>query len=74
MFCLLQHVDHCINSLRMYLQCAADVTPYLTKRDARTPLGIEPDFNTRHKCRDFEKIRKWAAKHALDPRDYQNDV
>ncbi len=72
--CRLQHVDHCINSLRIYLQCVADVTPYLTKRDPKRPLGIDPDFNTQHKCRDFDKIRRWAAEHALDARDYQNEI
>ncbi|KAK4455388.1 hypothetical protein QBC34DRAFT_374227 [Podospora aff. communis PSN243] len=69
-----EHVDHCINSLRIHLQCASDVTPYLIKRDPRRPLGIDPDFNTQHKCRDFERIHRWAKNHELKVSDYQNDI
>ncbi|GJN83108.1 hypothetical protein PLIIFM63780_006656 [Purpureocillium lilacinum] len=69
-----QHVDHCINSLRIYLQCTADVTPYLILKDERRPLGIDPDFCTRHKCRNFEKIQRWARDHELNTDDYQNDL
>ncbi|KXX81085.1 hypothetical protein MMYC01_202794 [Madurella mycetomatis] len=69
-----EHVDHCINSLRIHLQCTSDVTPYLIKRDARRPLGIDPDFNTQHKCRDFQRIHKWAKEHELKTSDYQNDI
>jgi len=32
-----------------------------------------PDFNTRHKCRDFEAVRQWAEKHQAPtevPSDY----
>ncbi|KAJ6437210.1 FluG domain-containing protein [Purpureocillium lavendulum] len=69
-----QHVDHCINSLRIFLQCTSDVTPYLILRDPKRPLGIDPDFQTQHKCRNFEKIQEWARKHELDTNDYQNDI
>lgn len=38
----------------------ADVTPYLILKDAKRPLGIDPDFCTQHKCRNFAKIQQWA--------------
>lgn len=25
------------------------------------------DFNTKHRCRDYEAIRKWAQEHQLPP-------
>ncbi|KAH8888133.1 hypothetical protein GQ53DRAFT_725324 [Thozetella sp. PMI_491] len=67
-----EHVDHCINSLRLFLQCKVDLTPYLIMTDNRRPLGINTDFNTRHKCVNFDKIHAWAKKHELDTNDYQN--
>ncbi|KAL6690465.1 hypothetical protein J3F84DRAFT_353365 [Trichoderma pleuroticola] len=69
-----EHVDHCINSLLIFLKCTSDVTPYLMLTDKRRPLGIDADFNTQHKCRNFEKIREWAGIHALNTQDYQNDI
>ena len=54
-----QHVDHCINSLRLKIMCVADVTPLLHVIDESRPLGAVPDFNTQHKCRNFHDIRDW---------------
>ncbi|GAW23811.1 hypothetical protein ANO14919_133880 [Xylariales sp. No.14919] len=71
---VLEHVDHCINSLRIVLQCSADVSPYLIKNDPKRPLGIDPDFNSQHKCRDFDAIQKWAREHQLDRKKYENDI
>lgn len=33
--------------------------------------GPQPfvDFNTKHRCRDFEAIRKWAKAHQLPPEE-----
>ena len=36
-------------------------------------LNVFPDFNTRHKCLNFESIREWAKEHqapAKVPEDY----
>ncbi|KAI8627968.1 hypothetical protein F5Y19DRAFT_465573 [Xylariaceae sp. FL1651] len=65
------HVDHCINSLRVFLQCKVDITPYLNVIAPETLLGLDVDFNTQHKCIDFDKIRSWARKHELDTTKYQ---
>jgi hypothetical protein len=51
------HVDHCIDSLRVALRCFGDVTPLLVKLGG--PAGAKADFNTHHKCRNFEKIENW---------------
>ncbi|KAL9612137.1 MAG: hypothetical protein Q9167_003253 [Letrouitia subvulpina] len=51
------HVDHCIESLRIALQCWGDVTPLLIRLGG--PAGAKADFNTHHKCRNFDKIEEW---------------
>lgn len=53
------HNDHCVDSLRMHLMCAADVTP-VTYYD--TPYRPQPfaDFSTKHTCRNFDAILDWS--------------
>ena len=51
------HVDHCIESLRIALQCWGDVTPLLMRLGG--PAGARADFNTHHKCRNFDKLEDW---------------
>lgn len=53
------HVDHCIESLRISLQCWGDVTPLLIRLGGSA--GAKADFNTHHRCRDFSKIEGWLA-------------
>lgn len=54
------HVDHCIEELRKTLMCYGDTTPMLVELDPTAPLGERSDFDARHKCRNFEKIRSWT--------------
>jgi hypothetical protein len=56
---ILDHIDHCISTLRIAITCTSDVTPVLLRRDLKNPLSVIPDFHTLHKCRDFEKIQRW---------------
>ncbi|CCF34128.1 hypothetical protein CH063_01083 [Colletotrichum higginsianum] len=51
------HVDHCLEALRISLMCFADVTPLMVRLGG--PAGARADFNTHHKCRDFNKISDW---------------
>lgn len=51
------HIDHCIESLRMSLQCAGDVTPVLIQLGG--PVGAKADFRTHHRCRNFAKLEDW---------------
>ena len=55
------HVDHCIETLRKAVMCASDVTPMVFIQDPTRPKGRKSDFNTRRKCRNFEKIQNWAV-------------
>lgn len=52
------HVDHCIESLRISLQCSGDVTPLFVKLGGAA--GAKADFNTHHRCRNFDKIEEWV--------------
>lgn len=50
-----EHVDHCIEALRLSLMCIGDVTPYLIRKPAENDRGIA-DFSSHHKCRKFDKL------------------
>ncbi|KAF2016383.1 hypothetical protein BU24DRAFT_492479 [Aaosphaeria arxii CBS 175.79] len=64
------HVTHCLDILRQQLMCVTDVgvlgQVWWQAKDMAKPLPFV-DFNTRHKCRDFEAIRKWAEERQLPP-------
>ncbi|KAK8090451.1 hypothetical protein PG997_005412 [Apiospora hydei] len=58
------HVDHCVETIRKYLMCNADVTPVVFERDESNGVGFKSDFNMRRKCRDFGKIQRWTMENA----------
>ncbi|TQS33910.1 hypothetical protein Golomagni_05730 [Golovinomyces magnicellulatus] len=60
------HVDHCIEALRLSLMCYADVTPMLIIRDESRALGSFADFNTHHKCRNFDKLVEYVDRTGTD--------
>ncbi|KAF7595707.1 hypothetical protein BBP40_005151 [Aspergillus hancockii] len=62
---LRMHTDHCIETLRLVLMCQSDVTPVLVKWGTMDPPVPEADFNSHHKCRNFEDIAAWNKKHAV---------
>ncbi|KDR76723.1 hypothetical protein GALMADRAFT_33089, partial [Galerina marginata CBS 339.88] len=53
------HLDHCVEILRQNLMCSADggMITFEWVRGMDIPY---PDFNTRHQCRNFEKILAWV--------------
>ncbi|KAK1950792.1 hypothetical protein LY78DRAFT_664602 [Colletotrichum sublineola] len=55
------HFDHCIDMLRMNLQCQADVTPALFVDPLNNPLRRDalPNWSSMHTCRDFDAILDW---------------
>jgi len=52
------HLDHCIEMLRQLIMCTGDVGlitfDWVEGRDIPYP-----DFNTVHKCRDFDSLLEW---------------
>ena len=54
------HLDHCIEILRLVLMCNADAG-LLTYRWVKGHDEPFPNFNTRHRCRNFESLVEWAG-------------
>lgn len=52
--------------------CTADVGVSCQVCWNREEPVAYPDFNTRHKCRNFEDIRQWAFEHQA-PEDVRQD-
>ena len=54
------HVSHCLDFLRQRLLCDLDIGtfgPLWVKHPTPRPWV---DFNTRHTCKNFDAIRRWA--------------
>lgn len=64
-FIVKYHVSHCLDILRQQLMCAVDVG--MLGQVWVHPEAPEAfvDFNTRHKCRNFEAIRSWAEERQM---------
>ncbi|KAG1810682.1 uncharacterized protein BJ212DRAFT_1378144 [Suillus subaureus] len=62
------HLDHCIEMIRQNIMCNADVT-MITWYWVQGHTVPYPNFNTRHRCWNFEKIIDWSVEHAvhIDP-------
>jgi len=62
------HVTHCLDVLRQQLMCSVDVgvlgQVWLQGKTESEPHAFV-DFNTEHKCRNFDAIREWAEAHQL---------
>ncbi|KAG6015625.1 hypothetical protein E4U54_003210 [Claviceps lovelessii] len=56
------HITHCLDTLRQVLMCNVD-TGVLGQvwTDKNAPMAF-PDFNTRHRCKDYNLVREWARK------------
>jgi hypothetical protein len=63
---LRMHTDHCIETLRIVLMCQSDVTPLLKKISPDNPEIAEADFNSHHRCRNFDDIVAWNEENGLN--------
>lgn len=59
------HVSHCLDIIRQQLMCMPD-TGVLGQVwwDKSFPKAFV-DFNTKHKCKNFDAIREWAKERQL---------
>ena len=66
------HVSHCLDIIRQQLMCTPD-TGLLGQVwwDPKQPKAFV-DFNTEHKCKNFEAIRRWAEERQL-PKETPGD-
>ncbi|KAH8807404.1 hypothetical protein F5884DRAFT_675126 [Xylogone sp. PMI_703] len=63
---VVKHVTHCIDMLRQVIQCKPDLGvfgQYWVKDPQQGIDGAFVDFNTDHKCIDWEPVRKWVYDH-----------
>ena len=44
--------------------CASDVSVF-TYHDMPGKQASSPDYNTKHVCRNFDKIKQWATDNAM---------
>lgn len=61
-----KHVTHCVDMLRQVIQCKPDLGvfgQYWVKDPAQGIDGSFVDFNTNHKCIDWEPVREWVHAH-----------
>ena len=69
----IDHIDHCINSIRQSLMCSSDVTPIpwaWSEKDQQ----LLPVATGIHKCRDFEAVREWASQRLIENFDMEAHV
>jgi len=56
---------HCLDILRQQLMCSVDMGVlgqlWWDRQDPKTFV----DFNTKHVCRNFEEVRRWAEQNQL---------
>ncbi|KAL1630143.1 hypothetical protein SLS54_001003 [Diplodia seriata] len=59
------HLDHCIEALRMKVMCEADVGVILYQEQPGDDGKFEPDYQTQHVCRNWNRVREWAVTHKV---------
>lgn len=63
---IMARVDGCVQRLRQVLACAGDTTPYLIMLTPEKVQKESPDFNTLHKCRNFDRILECTRENEVD--------
>jgi hypothetical protein len=60
-----EHIAHCLDSIRLSLQCNADVSllPWKWIKGYAAPW---PDFRSEHTCRNWDAVSSWATRRKLD--------
>lgn len=56
---IVTHQRHCIEMLRQFVMCHADVG-MITHRWVKHYPRPYPDFSTWHQCRNFENVLRWT--------------
>lgn len=58
------HLDHCLEILRLNTQCNADIGVFTFYMIPGDPLAW-PELNSKHVCRNFDKVMEWALDHSV---------
>jgi len=59
-----EHIDHCIDTIRQYMMCNADVTATTWVWDPEKGKS-KAVADVAHTCRNFEDIKAWAEERRL---------
>lgn len=61
---MIEHRDHCIDTLRQSLMCSADITPisFVWDEEKHMAFGLPASY---HQCRNFSKIQEWAKQNQM---------
>ncbi|KAK3376457.1 hypothetical protein B0T24DRAFT_573178 [Lasiosphaeria ovina] len=64
------HVSHCLDTIRQVLMCHVE-TAVLGQvwYGSKEQPGAFPDFNTRHRCKNYDDVRRWAEARQEPPAD-----
>lgn len=66
------HTTHCLDILRQVLMCNPDMgvlgQVWWQPENESHPQAFV-DFNTKHRCRNYEAVRAWAEAHQLPPEE-----
>jgi hypothetical protein len=64
------HTTHCLDILRQVLMCTPDTgilgQVWWQPKGEPSPMPFV-DFNTQHRCRDYQAVREWAEEHQIPP-------
>ena len=63
--CIYLILAHCIDSLRLSLQCSSDISLLTFKWLKHSPQPW-PDFRSHHTCRNWENILDWGKANMVD--------
>ncbi|KAL1600857.1 hypothetical protein SLS60_007245 [Paraconiothyrium brasiliense] len=61
-----EHVEHCLEWLRLGVMCRADVTLSALQWDSPTGSRLETEYPIPRKCVNFERLKKWSEERAID--------
>ncbi|KAM9877259.1 hypothetical protein VD0002_g4986 [Verticillium dahliae] len=64
---LSHHVTHCLDMIRQVLMCNVDTGVLGQVWANQDEPAAFPDFNTRHQCKNYEDVQKWANKLQAPP-------
>ena len=69
----MDHLDHCIDSVRQSLMCSSDISTITWTWDEEDQMS-KPQADMIHTCRDFEAIRDWGLKNQAKKFDVNQRV
>ena len=70
---LIKSKAHCLDAIRQRLMCTMDIGVFGSIWVNKTDPKPFVDFNTQHKCRNFNAIRDWAEQNQVEehlPQDF----